>query len=156
MSVRPSAWNNGSHWTGFREIWYLSIFRKNCRENSSFFKTGQEWRVLYMKTNIHFWSYLSKLFLEWEVFRTKFVEKVKTHFVFNKFFFRKSCFLWDNVEKYCRGWTCHRCGACELHAGYLRLQTHTLRTRDTYWFSTATMVARCASMLRYTHIACLC
>ena len=24
------------------------------------------------------------------------------HFVFNNFFFRKSCRLWDNVEKYCR------------------------------------------------------
>jgi len=30
------------------------------------------------------------------------VEKIKTHLMFNNFFFRKS-FLWrDNVEKYCR------------------------------------------------------
>jgi hypothetical protein len=33
----------------------------------------------------------------------KFVEKIKTQkFVFNNFFFRKSCHLRDNVEKYCR------------------------------------------------------
>jgi len=31
------------------------------------------------------------------------VEKINTHFIFDKFFFfRKSCHLWDNVEKYCR------------------------------------------------------
>jgi hypothetical protein len=30
-------------------------------------------------------------------------ENQNTHFMFNTFFFpRKSCSLWDNVEKYCR------------------------------------------------------
>jgi len=33
---------------------------------------------------------------------TKFVEKIKTRFVFSKFCFRKSCHLWNNVEKYSR------------------------------------------------------
>jgi len=28
-------------------------------------------------------------------------ENQNTHFMFNNFFFRKSCRLWDNVEKYC-------------------------------------------------------
>ena len=33
----------------------------------------------------------------------KSVEKIKTHFIFyNFFFFRKSCRLWDNMEKYYR------------------------------------------------------
>ena len=32
--------------------------------------------------------------------------------------------------------------ACALHAGYLRLQIHTLRLGNTHCFSTATMVAR--------------
>jgi hypothetical protein len=32
-----------------------------------------------MKTNIYFWSYLTQFFLELEIFKTKFVEKVKTH-----------------------------------------------------------------------------
>ena len=35
------------------------------------------------------------------MFQTKVVKKTKTHFVFNNFF-KKSCLLWDNVEKYCR------------------------------------------------------
>jgi hypothetical protein len=32
----------------------------------------------------------------------KFVEKIKTHFMFEDFFFRKSCHLWDYVQKYGR------------------------------------------------------
>jgi hypothetical protein len=53
-----------------------------------------------MKTNIHLWSHLAQFFLEWEMFQTKAVEQMKTHFMFNNFFPRKSCRLWDNVEKY--------------------------------------------------------
>jgi hypothetical protein len=37
---------------------------------------------------------------EWEMFQTKFVEKIKTHALCSVTFFRKSCCLWDNVEKY--------------------------------------------------------
>jgi hypothetical protein len=36
------------------------------------------------------------------MFRTKFVEKIKTQIVCSKTFHRKSCRLWDNVEKYVR------------------------------------------------------
>jgi len=57
--------------------------------------------VLYMKTNVHFLSYLPQFSLEWEMFQTTIVEKIKTHFVLGIFFF-KSCRLWENVEKYCR------------------------------------------------------
>jgi len=54
-----------------------------------------------MKTN-NFLSYLAHFFLEWEIFQTKVVEKIKTHILFSVTVFRKSCRLWDNVEKYCR------------------------------------------------------
>ena len=30
------------------------------------------------------------------------MDNQNAHFVFSNFFFRKSCHLWDNVEKYCR------------------------------------------------------
>jgi hypothetical protein len=36
------------------------------------------------------------------MFRTKFVEKIKTHILSSVTFIRKSCCLWDNVEKYAR------------------------------------------------------
>ena len=54
-----------------------------------------------METNITFWSYLAQFFLEWEMFQTKVVEKIKTHILCSVTFFRKSYRLWDNVEKYC-------------------------------------------------------
>jgi hypothetical protein len=54
-----------------------------------------------MKTNTHFWSYLTHFFLEWKMFQTKFVEKLKTHILYwiPPLFF-KLCRSWDNVEKY--------------------------------------------------------
>jgi len=36
------------------------------------------------------------------MFQPKVVEKIKTHILCSMTFFRKSCCLWDNVEKYCR------------------------------------------------------
>jgi len=41
------------------------------------------------------------------------------NFVFSEFFFRKSCRLWDKVEKYCRAEqaTDDKNGAGALHAG---------------------------------------
>jgi len=36
------------------------------------------------------------------MFQIKVVEKIKTHILGSVTFFRKSCRLWDNVEKYSR------------------------------------------------------
>jgi len=51
--------------------------------------------VLYVNINIHFISYLAQLFLDCEMFQTKVVEKIKTHFsVFSNIFsLEKSCRL---------------------------------------------------------------
>ena len=32
-----------------------------------------------MQTNMHLWLYLAEFSLEWEMFQTKVVEKIKTH-----------------------------------------------------------------------------
>ena len=37
-----------------------------------------------MKTGVHLWQYLAEFFLEWEMFQTKGLQKIKTHVVFNK------------------------------------------------------------------------
>jgi len=37
-----------------------------------------------MQTDVYFYSYFAKLFLEWEIFQIRFVEKIKTHIL--KFF----------------------------------------------------------------------
>ena len=67
----------GCQFTDFY-IWCSSVFLKICRENSTFVKIWQEERALYVKTNIHLWSYLAQFLLEWEIFQTKVVEKIKT------------------------------------------------------------------------------
>jgi len=36
------------------------------------------------------------------MFRTNVVQKFKTHILCSTLFLRKSCHLWDNVEKFCR------------------------------------------------------
>ena len=54
-----------------------------------------------MKTNTHFWSYLSQVFLEWEIFHTKSVWKIKTHFIFYIIFFPENHvayeIMWKNM-----------------------------------------------------------
>jgi len=68
-----------SHWTNFHEIWCFDCLSRICRENSSFVKICQEWRVPFMKTCIRLWQCIAKFFVEWEMLRTKVVEKMKTH-----------------------------------------------------------------------------
>ena len=43
---------------------------------------------------------LAKLVLEWEIYETKIVEKIKTHILYSVTFFCKLGHLRDNVEKY--------------------------------------------------------
>jgi len=43
-----------------------------------------------MKTNRHFWSYLAQFFLETEMFQTKTVEWIKTHFLCSITFFTEN------------------------------------------------------------------
>jgi hypothetical protein len=85
-------------------LWNLifEYFWKISREFSSLIRIWQEWRVLYMKTNINFWSYLAQLFVEREIFRTKVLEKFKTHILYAVTLFRISCRSCDNVENYSR------------------------------------------------------
>jgi hypothetical protein len=41
-----------------------------------------------MQTARHFGSYLVQVFLEWEMFKKKVEEDIKTHFVFSNFFLK--------------------------------------------------------------------
>jgi hypothetical protein len=54
-----------------------------------------------MKTYVRLLSYLSKFFVESEIFHPKFIEKSK-HKIYKDFFFWKSILLWDNMETYGR------------------------------------------------------
>jgi len=100
-----------------------------------------------MKTNIHFWSYLAHLFLEWELFWIKFVETFESHILcFNNFFLRNSCRLRKNAEKYGRaGQVTDDNIIRRMHFARWKTKatnTHTHRMRNTHCSSTAGMVAR--------------
>ena len=66
-----------------------------------------------------------------------------THFVFSNFLFENRT-VYEIMRKNIAEGVGHRgqYGACPLHAGYLRLQIHTLRLCNAHCFSTVTVVAR--------------
>ena len=105
MSVRLSVRIEqlGCHWTDFHEISYLKIFRKSVEEIQVSLKSEKNngyftWRSMYNVDHISLISFQNE-----KCFRQNCGENQNTHFVFSNFFFpRKSCRLWDNVEKYCR------------------------------------------------------
>ena len=83
------------------------------------------------------------------MFQTEVVEKAKTHILYLITFF--VCFesrvvyeirRKNIVEPYRPQITIWGIGSCALHAGYPRLQTHTVVICNTCCFSTATMVTR--------------
>ena len=79
---------------GFSWNLILEYFSKICRENSSFINIWQEKRVLY----VNFWSCLAQLFLEWEIFQTNVVEKIKTH-ILCSFFFSENRDVYEIMRK---------------------------------------------------------
>jgi hypothetical protein len=72
-----------------------------------------------MKTYVHLWQYHVEFFLELQAFLIKVVEKIKTHVLCPITIFRKSCRLWENVEKYRAGEATYdnmahaRCNLCK-------------------------------------------
>ena len=88
MFIRPSVRMEqlGTHWTDFHEILYLSITRKSVEKIQVSLKSDKNTQTaLYMKTDIHFPSYLTQFFLERKIFQEKKVsEKLRnTHFMSN-------------------------------------------------------------------------
>ena len=146
LSVRPSVFVRmeqfGFHWMDFHETWYLSTF-ENLSRKFRFIKIRQEKRVLNMNTYIKLW-YLAEFFLEWEICQTKVVQKIETRLLCSVTFYRKSCLLWDSVEKCCRvGQTILDSIIRRMRlACWITMTTHTLRIYNTYSFSTSSLVMR--------------
>ena len=81
-------------------------FSKICHGNSSPIKIEQEFRVLYMQPNIHFWSNLGKFFLEWKMFQIKVVEEIEAHILCSityVFFENRAVYeiMWKNIIERC-------------------------------------------------------
>jgi len=98
MSMRPHGANR-LPLDGFSWNLTFEYFSKICRENSSFVKIWQEWGVLYMKTSIRLLSDVTQFFFEWKMFRTKFVVKTETHFIFRNFLFSENRAVYERIIK---------------------------------------------------------
>jgi len=79
--------NVSSYWTDFHEIWYLNIFLKSVEKIQVSPKCDKNDGTLREVQYKFFLSYLSQLFLKWEIFQTKFVEKIETHILCSITFF---------------------------------------------------------------------
>jgi len=76
----------------FHKIWYLSIFRKSFEKIQISLKSKRIIGTLHKDQNT-FLQYRTKLLLELEIFRTKFVEEIKRRISYTINVFRKSCRL---------------------------------------------------------------
>jgi hypothetical protein len=117
---------------------------KLCRENSSFIKIWQEWRVLYTTTCVIYENISLNSFYNEKFSRPICRENQNINFIFNNFF-RKSCRLWDNVEKYDRAGqaTDYNIIRRMRFACWITKATDTdSKYAITYLFSTATNVKR--------------
>ena len=127
-----------------------------------------------MNTFSHLWQHLVKFFLKWEIFQIQVVEKIRTHILCSIRFFRKSCRLWDNIEK-CdvdrghkwrhsmahtrcmldrRGYTHARARTCTLSRAHAPTNIRK-QIGNCYWSSMAKMIRERALTLRSTYITCL-
>ena len=90
----------GSHSTDLHEIWYFSVFRSSVEKIQVSRKSDKSNRYLiWTTTNMHYNISLN-LSLNEKWFRQKLYRKPKHTLQVQQLFPRKSCRLWDNVEKY--------------------------------------------------------
>jgi hypothetical protein len=115
-----------SHWADLIRFDSV-VFFENLFKKYSFIKVVQEWWVLYMKTNIHFWSYLTYFFVERKMFQKKVLEKIETHILCSIAYFWKLCLyetMWKNIVEPGR----HQMTVWHMHfACWIRKAT------NTYW-----------------------
>jgi hypothetical protein len=163
-SVCLSTWNNSAPTGRIFVKFYIWVLFENLSRKYKF-----HWnititiiitvclQVLYMKTNVHFLSYLTIFFVEWGMFRTGVVEKIKTQFMLIDL--KKLCCWWDNVEKYLELNRPHMTVWCMHIACWIpettHTHTHTHVIRRIFAFLLQEWLHERASLLCCTHIAVL-
>jgi hypothetical protein len=140
MCVCPSAWHISVPSGEFSWNLVFEYFSKVFGEDLSLIKNLTRTTIAYMKTNIHLRSYLVH-FLEWEMFLTKVVEILRTHFTFNTP--SKIVLLCETINMW-YSQTDHRWQYNTALTLYMLdkfgASRHTLRICSTSWFSTETVV----------------
>jgi len=142
MSVCPHGTTRLPLEGGFHEILCLSIFLKYVERVHVSFIRDENNRVLYMTTNINFWSYVGQFFLEWAMLQTNVAVKINAYILCSITFFLNHVvyeIMWKNtVVPDSPQMTIWRMRiACRIPKA-----THTLTTPNTYCFSNATVVVR--------------
>jgi hypothetical protein len=134
------------YFTDFHEILYLRIFLKSVEKIQFSLKLDKNkmhftWRPTYI-----FLSYLTRFFGEWELFRTKFVEKITKHISYSVIVFKNPPCV-RKCGKILYSGAGHRIqyGAYALHAGY---------QRHTYSLSTASVFAWTRLNVTSTYMTC--
>jgi hypothetical protein len=118
-------WNSSAP-TGWIFMKYdMSIYQKSVQKIQVALKADKNYRCFIWKPIYIFRSYFTQLFLEWEMFQTEVVEKIKLHFTFNNFVFEVTTIceiIWKNTVRLCRvHMTIEHIALC---VGHRRLQIH--------------------------------
>ena len=71
------------------EVFSWISFLENLFRKFKFHYSQARIKVTLLEDNIHFLSYLAHLLIEWEIFQTKFVKKIKPHFILSNLVFKK-------------------------------------------------------------------
>ena len=150
MSVCLSLCPRGTAWLPLDgcSCWYLSIFRKSVEKIQVLIKIWQEYWVFYMKTNRLFLILSRSFLLRMGNVRTKFVEKIKMHFVCSINFFLENSAFYEIM--------CKNIGEPgRSHEKRARQQIHTDDYVILIAFPLQQLLHLPVSMLRYTYISCL-
>jgi hypothetical protein len=86
-------------------------------------------------------SYVTEVFIEWEMGQKVVVEEIETYIIFSNFL-QKLCRLWDNIEKIWYTQTRRRRQYNTAHARCMlnkQVYRHTFRIWDVYFVSTVNM-----------------
>ena len=132
-----------SQGTDFHESWCLTIFWKSVKKIQVSFKSDKKNDTLHEDKCAFLIISWSGLLILRNVSERSCSDNQKRHFISIIFFFSwKLCCLWQNVEQFCRARQSTNDSMAHMHSmldtyGY----KYTLRTCNTYWFSTATMLA---------------
>jgi len=80
LSVHQSTLNNSAPTGRLSMNFDICILLKNMSRKCKFHYTLTRIMCNLHKTNLHFWSYFAQFFLDWDIFHTEVVEKIKTHY----------------------------------------------------------------------------
>jgi hypothetical protein len=155
MSLHPSARKNLALNRRIFIEFYIWVFFENLSRKFKFHYNRTRITGTLHEDRYTFPIISRSIFLEWKVFQRKVVEKLETQTLCSITIFLNPFLLWDNVEKCCRAGQATDDNMAHAHCvldtqGYKN--THTC---NTHCFPLQQWLHECASVLRYTCIACL-